>query len=388
MSIKIAVLGSTGSIGTTTVNIIKKNQKDFKVIFLSTNNNVTKIYQQAIDLKVKNVIIINKKKYLKYKHKFIKKKINVSHDHSKIKKIIKKKIDYTMCSISGLSGLKPTLGAINYSKTVGIANKESIICSWNIIKEKLKKNKTNFIPIDSEHFSIWSLINNVNKASIEEIILTASGGPFLNKSTKSLKNIKPKDAIKHPNWSMGKKISIDSTNLMNKVLEVIEAQRIFNIDKKKFTILIHPKSYIHAIIKFNNGLVKFLAHDTHMKIPIFNSIYFKKNKKIRSKQLNLKVLNNLELSKPNINQFPVLNILKMIPNKTSLFETILVSANDELVNCYLEGKIKYTDIYENLIKIIQMKAFKKYLFISPKNVDQISKLMKEVRLKCNDLCII
>ena len=388
MPIKIAVLGSTGSIGTTTVDIIKNNLKDFKVIFLSTNNNVMKIYKQAIDLNVKNIIIINKKKYLKYKHKFIKKKIKVSHDHSIIKKIIKKKIDYTMCSISGLSGLKPTLGAINYSKTVGIANKESIICSWNIIIKKLKKNKTNFIPIDSEHFSIWSLINNENKASIEEIILTASGGPFLNKTTKSLRNIKPKNAIKHPNWSMGKKISIDSTNLMNKVFEVIEAQRIFNIDKNKFKILIHPKSYIHAIIKFNNGLVKFLAHDTHMKIPIFNSIYFKKNKKIQSKKLNIKVLNNLELSKPNINQFPVLNLLKKIPNKTSLFETILVSANDELVNCYLEGKIKYTDIYENLIKIIQMKAFKKYLKISPKNIDQISKLMKEVRLKCNDLCII
>ena len=388
MPIKIAVLGSTGSIGTTTVDIIKNNLKDFKVIFLSTNNNVMKIYKQAIDLKVKNIIIINKKKYLKYKHKFIKKKIKVSHDHSIIKKIIKKKIDYTMCSISGLSGLKPTLGAINYSKTVGIANKESIICSWNIIIKKLKKNKTNFIPIDSEHFSIWSLINNENKASIEEIILTASGGPFLNKTTKSLRNIKPKNAIKHPNWSMGKKISIDSTNLMNKVFEVIEAQRIFNIDKNKFKILIHPKSYIHAIIKFNNGLVKFLAHDTHMKIPIFNSIYFKKNKKIQSKKLNIKVLNNLELSKPNINQFPVLNLLKKIPNKTSLFETILVSANDELVNCYLEGKIKYTDIYENLIKIIQMKAFKKYLKISPKNIDQITKLMKEVRLKCNDLCII
>ena len=388
MKKKIAILGSTGSIGTTTVDIIKKNLKDFKVIFLSTNNNVMKIYKQAIDLKVKNIIIINKKKYLKYKHKFIKKKIKVSHDHSIIKKIIKKKIDYTMCSISGLSGLKPTLGAINYSKTVGIANKESIICSWNIIIKKLKKNKTNFIPIDSEHFSIWSLINNENKASIEEIILTASGGPFLNKTTKSLRNIKPKNAIKHPNWSMGKKISIDSTNLMNKVFEVIEAQRIFNIDKNKFKILIHPKSYIHAIIKFNNGLVKFLAHDTHMKIPIFNSIYFKKNKKIQSKKLNIKVLNNLELSKPNINQFPVLNLLKKIPNKTSLFETILVSANDELVNCYLEGKIKYTDIYENLIKIIQMKAFKKYLKISPKNIDQITKLMKEVRLKCNDLCII
>jgi len=127
MSIKIAILGSTGSIGTTTVNIIKKNLKDFKVIFLSTNNNVIKIYHQAIDLKVKNVIIINKKKYLRYKQKFIKKKIKVFHDHLEIKKIIKKKNDYTMCSISGLSGLKPTLEAIKYSKTVGIANKESII---------------------------------------------------------------------------------------------------------------------------------------------------------------------------------------------------------------------------------------------------------------------
>ena len=388
MKIKIAVLGSTGSIGSTTVNIIKRNKIDFNVVLLTTNNNVLKIYKQALDLKVKNVIINNKEKFLKFKNKFKKNKIKVFHNHSDIKKIIYKKIDYTMCSISGLSGLKPTFEAIELSRTVGIANKESIICAWNIIKKKLKKNKTNFIPIDSGHFSIWSLINNVNKASIEEIILTASGGPFLNKATKSLRNIKPKDAIKHPNWSMGKKISIDSTNLMNKVFEVIEAQRIFNIDKKKFKILIHPKSYIHAIIKFNNGLVKFLAHDTHMKIPIFNSIYFNKNKKIRSKKLNIKVLNNLELSKPNINQFPVLNILKMIPNKTSLFETILVSANDELVNCYLEGKIKYTDIYENLIKIIQIKAFKKYLNISPKNIDQISKLMKEVRLKCNDLCIV
>ena len=139
MKKKIAILGSTGSIGTTTVNIIKKNLNDFEVIYLSANNKVMKIYQQAIDLKVKNIIIINKKKYLKYKHKFINKKINVFHDHSKIPKILKKRIDYTMCSISGLSGLKPTLDAINYSKTVGIANKESIICAWNIIKKKIKK---------------------------------------------------------------------------------------------------------------------------------------------------------------------------------------------------------------------------------------------------------
>ena len=293
-----------------------------------------------------------------------------------------------MCSISGLSGLNPTLESIKCSKTIGLANKESIICAWNIIKKNLKKYKTNFIPIDSEHFSIWSMINNSNVANIEEVILTASGGPFLNKPTKSLRNINPKFAIKHPNWSMGKKISIDSANLMNKVFEVIEAQRIFNINKKKFKILIHPKSYVHAIIKFNNGLIKFLAHDTDMEIPIFNSIYSKKNKKIKSKKINLKILNNLELSKPNKNQFPALHILKMIPDRISLFETILISANDELVNFYLNGKIMYNDIHKNLIKIIQMKVFKKYLNIRPKNVKQISKVMEEVRLKCNYLCIL
>ena len=276
MTIKIAILGSTGSIGKTTVKIIKKNFNDFNVILLSTNNNVQKVFEQALELNVKNVIIINKEKYLKNKIKFQNNKIKVFHNHSDIKKIIKNKVDYTMCSISGLSGLQPTLEAIKLSKTVGIANKESIICAWNLINKSLKKNKTNFIPIDSEHFSMWSLINNNKNEDIEEVILTASGGPFLKKTKKDLINVNPKEAVKHPNWSMGKKISIDSATLMNKVFEVIEAQRIFNIERRKFKILIHPNSYVHAIIKFNNGLVKFLAHDTSMIIPIFNSIYFKK----------------------------------------------------------------------------------------------------------------
>ena len=328
MSIKIAILGSTGSIGTTTVNIIKKNLKDFKVIFLSTNNNVKKIYQQAIDLKVKNVIIINKKKYLRYKQKFIKKKIKVFHDHLKIKKIIKKKNDYTMCSISGLSGLKPTLEAIKYSKTVGIANKESIICSWNIIKKKLKKNKTNFIPIDSEHFSIWSLINNVNKASIEEIILTASGGPFLNKRTKSLKNINPKDAIKHPNWSMGKKISIDSTNLMNKVFEVIEAYKFFGFEKRKYRIMIHPQSYVHSIIRFKNGLIKMILYNADMKIPISNILYGKKNRLLNISKIKSKVLNKLSFKEVNVKKFPSIKLIKKCLN-SGFSAPIIVNASKQ-----------------------------------------------------------
>ena len=389
MKKKIGILGSTGSIGESTVKIIQNDKKDFDVIFLSTNTNVKKLLKQSLILKPKSVIIFDKKNYLKYKKKFTNKKIKVFNSFKELKKkSLKTKIDYIMCAITGLAGLDSTINCIDITKNIAIANKESIICAWSLIEKKLIKYKTKFIPVDSEHFSIWSLLQNESINSVEKIIITASGGPFLNYKLNKLKNVKPKEAIRHPNWNMGKKISIDSATLMNKVFEIIEAQRIFKIDIKKFEILIHPKSYIHSILKFINGQIKILAHDADMKIPIFNSIYFKKNKKIRSKKLNIKVLNNLELSKPNINQFPVLNILKMIPNKTSLFETILVSANDELVNCYLEGKIKYTDIYENLIKIIQIKAFKKYLNISPKNIDQISKLMKEVRLKCNDLCII
>ena len=389
MKKKIGILGSTGSIGESTVKIIQNDKKDFDVIFLSTNTNVKKLLKQSLILKPKSVIIFDKKNHLKYKKKFTNKKIKVFNSFKELKKkSLKTKIDYIMCAITGLAGLDSTINCIDITKNIAIANKESIVCAWSLIEKRLIKYKTKFIPIDSEHFSIWSLLQNESINSVEKIIITASGGPFLNYKLNKLKNVKPKEAIRHPNWNMGKKISIDSATLMNKVFEIIEAQRIFKIDIKKFEILIHPKSYIHSILKFINGQIKILAHDADMKIPIFNSIYFKKNKKIRSKKLNIKVLNNLEFSKPNINQFPVLNILKMIPNKTSLFETILVSANDELVNCYLEGKIKYTDIYENLIKIIQIKAFKKYLNISPKNIDQISKLMKEVRLKCNDLCII
>ena len=189
-------------------------------------------------------------------------------------------------AISGLDGLKPTLEAIKFSKTIGIANKESIICGWYLIKKKLKKYNTKFIPIDSEHFSIWNLTREYSNDDIEEIILTASGGPLLNSSIRVQKTVTPEKAVMHPNWEKwAKKISVDSANLMNKIFEIMEANRMFNFDLEKYKILIHPQSYVHAIIKFKNGLIKMLLHDTDMKIPIFNSIYddklkiysFKKN---------------------------------------------------------------------------------------------------------------
>ena len=292
-----------------------------------------------------------------------------------------------MCAISGLAGLKPTLDLIRFSKKIAIANKESIICGWNLIKKELTKNKTEFIPVDSEHFSIRSLLKGSNKLNVEHIFITASGGPFLNLPINKFQNINPFSAVKHPNWNMGKKISVDSATLMNKVFEVIEAQRIFNIDINKFKILIHPKSYVHAIIKFSNGLTKILIHDTDMRIPILNSIYDKKNFNSKSNKLNFDYLNNLNFKEVDTNKFSSIKILKLIPRKNSLYETVMVTANDELVHLFLDGKINFLDIVKKLSMIMKLREFNKYRHIYPKNFNQIKNLSSYVRLKVNNLCI-
>ena len=223
--------------------------------------------------------------------------------------------------------------------------------------------------------------------NVKKIYLTASGGPFLNTSKKKLNYTDVKNVINHPNWSMGKKISIDSSTLMNKVFEVIEAQKIFNIDIKKFKILIHPKSYLHSIVKFKNGTTKLLIHDTDMKIPIFNSIYYPNNTSLKTKNLNLKILNNLNLQSPNKVKFPSLNILNKVSNKISLFETVLVSANDELVDQFLRNKISYLNMNIFLSKILNLIEFRKLKNKKPKNIKQIIDLNRYVRLKTLELCI-
>jgi len=387
MKKKIAILGSTGSIGKTTFNIVKKNKKNFDIILLTTNKNIKEILNQIKIFNVKNLIISDKKKYLFLKNKLQHKKINVHNNLESINNILNSQIDYCMCAISGLAGLKSTIDMIKFSKTIAIANKESLICGWNLINKELKKNKTKFIPIDSEHFSIWSLLKGSNKQNIEKIIITASGGPFLNMPINKFKKITPKSAIKHPNWSMGNKISVDSATLMNKVFEVVEAQRIFNIDINKFEILTHPKSYVHAIIKFYNGLTKILIHDTDMRIPIINSIYDKLDFNSVSKKLSINILNNLNFKKVNKKKFLSMRFLENIPKKNTLFEIVIISTNNELVYFFIEGKIKFVDIVKKLIYITKLKEFNKYKSISPKNFNEIKSLSNYVRLKVQSLCI-
>ena len=389
MKKKIIILGSTGSVGQSTLNIIKKNKKNFDIILLSTNKNINRLLKQTKEFKVKNVIIFDKKKYHEYKLKLLKeKKIKVFNDLKSFNEKRKIKVDYTMSAISGLNGLEPTLDSIKYTKRIAIANKESLICAWNLIEKKLKINRTEFIPVDSEHFSIWSLIKNTKIEMIDKIFITASGGPFLNMSIKKLNKVTPKLAIKHPMWSMGKKISVDSATMMNKIFEIIEAKKIFNVNLKKFKILIHPKSYVHSIVKLKNGLIKIMIHDTDMSIPIFNSLYDEKKKFNHTKEINFDVLNNLNFIDVDKNQFPVVNILNNLPKKNSLYETVIVSANDQLVELFLNKKIKFVDISKRLQKILNLKIFIKYKHILPKNLKQILKLNEFVRLKTKSLSVL
>jgi len=332
MKKKVIILGSTGSIGSTTIKIINRDKKSFNVILLTANENYKKLFFQAKKINCNNLLIHNKEKYFLALDKNKNKKIKIFNNFEDFLKILKKKVDYTICSITGVAGLKPTLDAIKISHNIAIANKESIICGWNLIERNIKKYKTTFIPIDSEHFSIWSIIKNYKASQIQKIFITASGGPFLYLPKTKFKNILPKDAIKHPNWTMGKKISVDSATLMNKVFEVIEAQRIFKLPLSKFKILVHPKSYVHAIVKFTNGISKILIHDTNMEIPLFNSLYYNNSdKKLKTSEIDFDKMNNLNFSNVNLSKFPSINLLKKIPNNISLFETVLISANDSLV---------------------------------------------------------
>ena len=385
MKKKIAILGSTGSIGKQTLKIIKKDKKNFDVVLLSTNKNTKLILEQAKEFNVKNIVIKNYESYLKFKKKI--KYLKVHKNFDNLEQFIKKKLDYTMCAITGLEGLKPTLKIVKHTKTIAIANKESIICGWCLINKQLQKHKTKFIPVDSEHFSIWSVIKDLNSSVVENIIITASGGPFFNNKNNSLK-ITPKLASSHPNWKMGAKISVDSSTLMNKVFEIIEAKKIFNIELKKFKILIHPKSYVHAIVKLKNGLIKIVAHDTDMKIPITNSLYLNENKFIKTKNINVKILNNLKLTEVNKKQFPLIKLLKAVPKNNTLFETLLVSMNDELVSLFLNKKISYDQISKNLLSQINSKSFSKFKRKKLNNLAQIEKLNNFVRLKTKTLSVI
>ena len=367
---KISILGSTGSIGLTTLKIIKKKKNFFNINLLSANKNFKLICNQINQYKPKYFLVNDLKIFKKVKKKYQKKDIQIINDIDQIKL---NNSDITISAISGIAGLKPTINIIKSTKKLLIANKESIICGWNIIKKESKKYKTKIIPLDSEHFSIMKLLENEKFKNIKKIYLTASGGPFLNLNYKKFRRIKVKDAIFHPKWKMGKKISIDSSTLMNKMLELIEAQKLFNLPSNKLDIIIHPNSLVHAIIEFNNGLVKFLYHETSMIIPIANAI-FPENlliEKIYDKPK--KNIQNLYFQKVSTKVFPVYRLKNRI-NEYSSTSIIINAANEILVDQFIQKNIPFLSISKTIMKILSDRNYKKYAIRKPKNINEITKI--------------
>ena len=373
MKKNISILGATGSVGLNTLKIIDAKKKDFKIILLSANKNYKLICKQIKKYKPKYYIINNYFIFKLVEKKFKNKKIKILNNFKF--NFRRKKIDFVISAIPGIAGLHPTLLMIKSCKTILIANKEAIICGWSLIKNTAKKNKTKIIPVDSEHYSIFKMIQNHKISSIKKIFLTASGGPFLNLEKNKFKNIRPKDALRHPKWKMGKKISVDSSTLMNKIFELVEAQKLFNLPKNKIDILIHPNSLVHAIVEFKNGLTQFLYHETSMIIPIANAIYdgnlniaeylkkdnvsFEKNKieNLVFKKVDKKIFPSISL-KSKINQYPSSPI-------------IINAANEVLVDNFLRQKIPFLRIFEIIKTIMNDRNYKKYAVKKPIKIYQI-----------------
>jgi 1-deoxy-D-xylulose-5-phosphate reductoisomerase len=373
----ISILGSTGSVGLNTLKIINKKKKYLKPYLFSSNKNYDLICHQIKKYKPIIYLINDEKVFEKVKKKFIRSGTKIINNlrASDLKKIS----DITVLAISGIAGLSPTLLMIRKSKKILIANKESIICGWNLIKKNLILYKTKLIPIDSEHFSIFQIIENSKFDQIEKVYLTASGGPFLGFKKKQLSNIKPKHALSHPKWSMGKKISIDSSTLMNKVLEYIEAQKLFNLPKEKLDILIHPESLIHAIVKFKNGLSKFIYHETSMQIPIANAIF---DNKINMNTVikNDNTIKNLSFKIPDSNNYPIIKILKRA-NEHPSTSIIINASNEVLVDHFLRKKVPFLSIPIIIKEILGDRNYKKYAIRKPKNLKQIYKINSWAKTK-------
>jgi 1-deoxy-D-xylulose-5-phosphate reductoisomerase len=355
---KICILGSTGSIGRSTLEIISKNKKDFDVVLLSGNSNIKLLISQAKKFKPKYIYSNNFYLTQKIKYFCITNNIVIINDLNLLNKI---KFDITVSAISGIAGLLPTINIIKFSKKILIANKESIICGWKFIFKEIKKYNCSFGPIDSEHFSIHSLIENKNKNLIKTIYITASGGPFFNKKNVNLKTVTPMQAAKHPKWKMGKKISIDSATLINKVLEVIEASLIFKLPINKFKIMIHPESLVHAIVQFKNGLSSMLYYENDMKIPIINSLYNNFSNISIKNDFDKTMSQKLSFYRPNLKKIPSIKILgfNKILNETGF--VLINVVNEILVERFLKKKIFFSDIVKILLKVLKSKKVKNYL---------------------------
>lgn len=351
---KVVILGSTGSIGKSALSVIDQFSEKFKVIALSANEDVTTLKKQILKYNPKYICIGNEKK-IKEIGKIEKTKI-LTGVKGLIELATLEDADIILIAVVGAIGLLPLLSAIRKGKTIALANKEALIIAGDIINRERKKYKSQIIPVDSEHSAIFQILHNKDVNLIRKIILTASGGPFRNFSKEKLRNITVNQALAHPVWKMGRKITVDSATLMNKGLEVIEAHYLFNIPYDKIEVVIHPQSIIHGMVQFIDGSIFAYMSPPDMKLPILFALTYPERFALKIKQLDIVKIGNLHFDKVNLKKFPAFSYAIKAGRIGGTMPACMNAANEIAVKNFLNNKIKFDKIpyYVNLA----MKAHK------------------------------
>jgi 1-deoxy-D-xylulose-5-phosphate reductoisomerase len=344
---RIALLGSTGSIGTQSLDIISKYPEKFAVEVLIAGNNIDLLIQQARKFQPDAVVIANTDHYLQLKESLQNTNIKVYAGNEAVEQIVESSnVDIVIAAIVGYSGVRPTIAAIKAGKRIALANKETLVVAGEMIGRLANESGSIIIPVDSEHSAIFQCLAGESGNPIEKITLTASGGPFLNLSEGELKNVKPCDALKHPNWNMGCKVTIDSASLMNKGLEVIEAKWLFDLTPEQISVIIHPQSIIHSFVHFADGSVKAQLGVPDMRVPILYSLSYPDRLKSDLPRLVLKDCKSLTFSDPDIKRFRNLSLAYIALDKGGNMPCILNAANEMAVMAFLVNKIGFMQMPE------------------------------------------
>ena len=358
MQKQVAILGSTGSIGTQTLEVIERNPDHFKLEILTARNNADALIAQSRKFLPNHVVISNEDKYHYVSRELSDLPVKVYAGTDALEQIVEMdSVDIIMSALVGFSGLQPTLKAIRAGKDIALANKETLVVGGDLVTKAAIENKVNIYPVDSEHSAIFQCIVGEEINPIEKIILTASGGPFLGKDREYLQNVTREEALKHPNWCMGDKVTIDSASLMNKGLEVIEARWLFGLKPEQIEVIIHPQSIIHSLVQFEDGSLKAQLGIPDMRLPIQYALGFPKRLKSDLERFSFSAYPNLTFQSPDTEIFPNLSLAYRALDKGGNIPCIMNAANEVAVNAFLEGKLGFFDMPGIIEKTMNSVAF-------------------------------
>ena len=365
---KVLILGSTGSIGKSTIEVIEANKKDFLITGLVARSNENLLLQQAKKFNVKNICLTESKKL---QEKYI--------SEADLEDLISSdQVDIVVAAISGVAGLKNILSAVRAGKKVLIANKEPLVAAGQILMKEAKRFNAEIIPIDSEHCAIHQCLSNIEKKDLKRIIITCSGGPFLGKSLKNLKNVSVKDALNHPVWKMGSKNLIDSASLMNKALEIIEAKWLFNLESEQIDVIIHPQGIIHSMVETIDNSILAVMSEPDMKICIAYGLGYPNKIDTSSSPLNFTENNSLEFINIDQMDFPSVNFARDALSLGGIFPAVMNAANEVAVEKFVNNEIKFNLIFDTIKHA--MDEFKKEELLNKPSLEQIITADEKARL--------